>query len=217
MNQGLRHMISLDWITFIIMSSLLSIAIIKYLYPKKFEDFLFIIYSDKFLNQTRKNKSPFNTFNGILLIVNWMVTSLFIYIGYCYYSNKDLGTYFNTYLYILFGFAIFELTKVILEWSVGYLINKKELITAYAYRKIVFKNFLSFFLLLFCTILSYNSKYLINFYIIFLSIFACMYLFSVLLTLKKFQSGILQQPSYFILYFCTLEIAPYYIMYKVFI
>lgn len=217
MNQGLRHIVNLDWITFILLGCLIAIASLKYVYPKRFEDFLFIITSDKFLTSTSRSPSFLNPFNSLLLITDWIIVSLFIYIGYCFYSTIELGTSFSSFLYILGGYIVFDLLKLLLERVIGYTLNISELIKGYVYRKITFKNFLSIILLLFCILLCYNKEYLRAHYLIFLGIFCILYLLALLFTLRKFQSEIVQQPSYFILYFCTLEIAPYYIMYKVFI
>jgi len=214
-NQSIRNTISQDWITLIIIGCLVIITFVKYRYPKKFEDFLLIISSDKFLSTSINNSSLTHPFNGLLAIVQWTSTSLFLYIGYCFYAQKILGQEFISYLYILAGYIIFEHLKLVLERFVGYLTQLSHLIKPYTYRKVVFRNFLSLLVLLFCIVLIYKNTFLIEYYWIFLLFFLILYLISLLFTVRKFQSEVLGRPSYFILYFCTLEIAPYYILYKV--
>ena len=215
MNQAIRNTINQDWITLIIIGCLVLITFVKYRYPKKFEDFLLIISSDKFLSTSIQNNSLTHPFNGILAFVQWISISLFIYIGYCFYAHKILGQEFTTYLYILAGYVIFEQLKVGLERFIGHLIHLSQLIKPYTYRKVVFKNFLSLLVLVFCVILTYSKARVMEYYAVFLGVFLFIYLISLLFTVRKFQSEILNHPSYFILYFCTLEIAPYYILYKV--
>jgi len=214
-NQAIRNTINQDWITLIIIGCLVLITFVKYRYPKKFEDFLLIISSDKFLSTSIQNNSLTHPFNSILALVQWISISLFIYIGYCFYSQKVLGQEYIIYLYILIGYVIFEQLKLVLERFIGYLIQLSQLIKPYTYRKVVFKNFLSLLTLVFCVVLTYKNANLKEYYGVFLGVFLFIYLISLLFTVRKFQNEILGRPSYFILYFCTLEIAPYYILYKV--
>lgn len=217
MNQEIRHIVNLDWITILIVGCLLCLAIIKYIYPRKFDDFLLIVSSDKFLSGSIKNNSLFHPFNSSLLAIQWIAIPLFIYIGYCIYTDLDIGQYSYNYLYILIGYIVFEQGKLILEHMIGYLINFREVIKPHIYRKITFKNLLSLVVLFFCILLVYNGDTLHKYYTVFVGITLLIYFFSLLFLIRKFQNLILRQPSYFILYFCTLEIAPYYIIYKVFI
>ena len=217
MNQAIRNTINQDWITFIILGCLILVSFVKYRYPRKFEDFLLIISSDKFLSTSIHYNSLTHPFNSILAIVQWFSISLFIYIGYCFYTHRVLGQEYIIYLYIALGYVIFEQLKLFLERFIGYLMQLSQLIKPYTYRKVVFKNFLSLLALVFCVILTYKNASLKEYYGVFLGVFLFMYILSLLFTVRKFQSEILGRPSYFILYFCTLEIAPYYILYKVFV
>lgn len=217
MNQGIRNIISQDWITFTILGCLLLIALVKYQYPKKFEDFILIISSDKFLSNSIQNNSLSHPFNSVFIFVQWVVISLFIYMGYCFYTDKSIGQEFIDYLYIMGGYVIFEQAKLGVERLIGHLMQFNVLIKTYTYRKMVLKNFLSLLVLFFCILLAYRSETLKEYYVLFSGILLLIYLISFLFTLRKFQSQILKQPSYFILYFCTLELSPYYIIYKVFI
>lgn len=217
MNQDIRNIISHDWITFIIIGCSILIAIIKYKHPKKFEDFISTLSSNKFLSGTIHNNSLIHPFNLVLIIVQWITISLFIYIGYCYYNNITIGQEFSTYLYILGGYIIFEQAKLRIERFIGYLIHFSPFIKLYTYRKLVFSNLISLLILFFCTLLVFRNASLQDYYIWFLGLTAFIYLISLAIMVRKSQNEILNYPSYFILYFCTLEIAPYYILYKVFI
>ena len=217
MTQHLRHSINQDWVTFIILGCLLFIAIIKYKHPKKFEDFILIISSDKFLSGSIHDNRLFHPFNATLTFVQWITFSLFIYIGYCFYTDKGIGQEFTTFLYILVGYIAFEQLKLWFERFIGYLIRFNKIIKPYTYRKLVFKNSLSLIILFFCIVLVYRSTSLKDYYGLFLGIAILLYIVSLFLMIRKFQNKVLARPSYFILYFCTLEIAPYYILYKVFI
>ncbi len=217
MNQDIRNIINQDWITFIIIGCFIILAFVKYRYPKKFEDFLLIISSDKFLSGSVHNNRLTHPFNLVLIALQWISVSLFIYFGYCYFTDKSIGLEFMTYVYILGGYITFELLKLWLERFIGYLTRFSSMVIPYTYRKLVFKNFLSFLVLLYCIVLAYRNPFLKEYYGWFLGTLLLIYLISLLLLMRKFQSEILNRPSYFILYFCTLEIAPYYIFYKMFI
>ena len=128
MSQDIRNSISQDWITIILIGCLLLITFVKYRYPKKFDDFLLIVTSDKFLNTTISNSSLIHPFNFVLTLVQWVGFSLFIYIGYCYYLKKVVGEEITSFLYILLGFIAFEQLKLILERFIGHILNLSPLI-----------------------------------------------------------------------------------------
>lgn len=217
MTQDARHIINQDWVTFIIAGCLILIAFVKYKYPRKFVDFILIISSDKFLLGSVHDNRLSHPFNANLIFVQWISFSLFIYIGYCIYSGQYIGQEFTTYPYILVGYIAFEQLKLWTERFVGFLIRFNSVIKPYTHKKLVFKNSLSLVVLLFCTALTYRSSSLEEYYGLFLGIILLIYVSSLLLMIKKFQTKVLIKPSYFILYFCTLEIAPYYILYKMFL
>lgn len=205
-----------DWVTLLLLGCLLLIAFLKYRYPKKFEDFLYIISSDKFLSGATHNNRITHPFNTVFVVLQWAITALFLFFGYCFYTNKSVGQEYLVYLYIFVGYIVFEQTKFMLERLIGHLINSSDFIKLYTFRKLVFKNFLSLFIFLCCIFLAYRQFILREYYPIFLSITGLLFLASFLVIFRKIQDELFRHPSYFILYFCTLEIAPYYILYKVF-
>lgn len=215
MNQDIRNSIAQDWITFILLGCLLLIALLKFRYPKKFEDFLYIISSDKFLSGSIHNNRLSHPFNTGLVFLQWIVMSLFIYFGHCIYTDRTIGKEWITFLYILGGYILFEQIKLGIERFIGYLIEYSSLVKSYTYRKLVFKNFISFLVFIFCILLAYRFDILKNVYLIFFTMVLLTYLSTYLIIYRKMRSEIFKHPSYFILYFCTLEIAPYYILYKV--
>ena len=187
------------------------------MYPKKFEDFLYIISSDKFLSGGVYNNRLSHPFNTVLIGVQWIITSLFVYFGYCVYTASGIGAGWAIFLYILGGCIVFELVKLGVAHFIGYLVKQSVLIKSYTFRKLVFKNFIGLLVFIFCTLIAYRFQFLKNYYYVFLIVILLAYLSSYLIIFRKIRNELIKHPSYFILYFCTLEIAPYYILYKVFI
>ncbi len=118
---------------------------------------------------------------------------------------------------ISFGICVFILIKVLFERLIGSLLDIDTAIDQYLFQKISYKNFLGILLIPINAILIYSfSPTLLFFYISFALLFAVI-ITGLITSIKTHQTLIKHNFFYFILYLCALEIAPFIILYKVFI
>jgi hypothetical protein len=118
---------------------------------------------------------------------------------------------------LTFGIGVFILIKVLLERLIGSLFEIDKLIDQYLFQKISYKNLLGLVLIPINLLLIFSFKPgLILLYIIVI-LLGLINIMGLITTIKTNQSIIKQNLFYFILYLCALEIAPYIILYKVFV
>lgn len=174
------------------------------------------LYSTRALSYTlghQKENNIFSVFNILLtLIVGWSIAIILsntfpeVRFGY-----SDL-TYiaFLTTIYCIFRLAHGFISYVI----IGFLLHKKQLIKPYIKLKIRFLNILSvplFFSAATSTYTGIESNILAYILLIFVGLST---LFFIAKLWGLFKDVITAHFYYFILYFCALEIAPYYILLK---
>jgi hypothetical protein len=204
-----RHIESLDWVTLILVSCFIVIALAKYLYPKRFEEFILLPLTNKYFLIQGKNDLIIHPFNLLLFIVQVCVASLFIFL---FFENKTSG---NSWLFIqiLTGYTVFILIKMSIEKIISVIFSIEGIINQYIYLKLSYKNFLALLLFL-ANILFY---YIIEPSKVVLIILAtCIVFFnaiSLIYSYKTYKNNILNNFFYFILYLCALEISPFIILY----
>jgi hypothetical protein len=212
----LRNVPTYELFTILIVISIIFIAVAKALFPKRFNDFVYVLGSSRYLKIYSREQKFFDKFDA-LLFVNLILSSAifgFIWLG-C--ENNQIVPSIDDLFKFTFGIGTFILIKVLLERLIGSLFEIDKLIDQYLFQKISYKNFLGVILLPINLLLIYSFKpSLIVFYII-VCIILIINLVGLITTIKTNQSIIKQNFFYFILYLCALEIAPYIILYKVFI
>ena len=212
METALKTIINKDWITLLLVASFFTIAIARYFYTQQFQGLLSFFGSDAYLTRS-KEKGALHPFNILLSLHQVIIISLFLFLWYTISLGKDYAQSPDLYIKILIGYIIFEILKTLIDKIIGYLLNVQGVMHLYLQRKLNFKNFLSILVLALCSFIVFSSFITIQITQISLLIIIGLYFISLAITISKYQDQILSLPSYFILYFCTLEIAPYYILY----
>jgi len=115
------------------------------------------------------------------------------------------------------GIAIFVLIKVLLERLIGSLFEIDKLTDLYLFQKITYKNYLGILLLPINALLLFTFQPTLNIIYGIIILLLSINVIGLISSLKSHQSLIKNNLFYFILYLCALEIAPYIILYKVFI
>lgn len=212
----LRETISTEWYTILIVISLLVLAIAKYVYSSRFNDFLLVIGNSKYLKIYSRDQKFIDHFDSLLYINLIISLSLFGFISY----NTIVDTItLNLVLYtkIVVGIGALILIKILLERLIGSLFEIDNLIDTYIFQKTNYKNYIGLVLLPVNIILCFAippSAQLIYIIIGFIFLINFIGFITSFLTNQKL---IINNLFYFILYLCTLEIAPYIILYKLFI
>ncbi len=208
----LRVIENKDWATALFVLSFATIAFTKSAFENRFAEFAKLIYSDKYNNVYKDGSNLKSIFTIALFFVQILSIAFFIQISFSYfgYCSKTDWILFIQITTLLFYFVF---TKFLVEKIIATAFNIEEIIEQFNLQKVIFRTYIGLFLLPIDVILFYNDivskKIMIILIVIVLTINILVYLISI----KNYQKLIFGKLFYFILYLCTLEIAPYYLMY----
>jgi hypothetical protein len=212
----LRDTISNDFYTIVLVLGILIIAIAKLASPKRFDDFVSVLGNSKYIKIYSREQKFLDKFDALLFVNLILSTSLFSFIMYQFFTKTNTIS-IDLMIKISFGICVFILIKVLFERLIGSLLDIDTAIDQYLFQKISYKNFLGILLIPINAILIYSfSPTLLFFYISFALLFAVI-ITGLITSIKTHQTLIKHNIFYFILYLCALEIAPFIILYKVFI
>lgn len=209
----LRETVTNEWFTIFIVIALIFLTLSKFLFARRFEDFLAVIGNSKYLKIYARDQKFVDGFDSFLFINLVISVSIFSFLAYTEFINPsdfDLFQFFK----ILFGISALMLIKVLLERLIGSLFELDALIDSYLFQKTTYRNYIGLILLPVNILLIYAfspTKFII--YIV-LSIILIVNLIGFITSLKNHQKTLLNNFFYFILYLCALEIGPYLILYR---
>lgn len=206
-----RNIATHDTETILMLVCLLLIAIARIFHTHKFDHFLLIFFSNKYVKiYGRERGFYYNWFHLPLFIVQLISLGLFAKILVVYFN---LNIVFNVLVVILFV-AIFILTKFLIDKLLSAIFSIEKFVTKYNFYKLNYWNFMGIALLPFNALLIYNPMNMAVTLYITIAIFSLLSIIAIFLVLKSNQKIISGNLFYFILYLCTLEIAPYLIVAK---
>ncbi|NDV15168.1 DUF4271 domain-containing protein [Muricauda sp. TY007] len=199
---------SLDWMTITLFVGLVVLALGKFLFHKKFLNFIILPFNDKYILLHNKKGQFSHWFHLLLTLFQLINLSLFILLVL---KAFDLIPYEKTvlvYLIILGFLALFELVKFSLQMFVGLVFNNLNLVGSLIFSKISYLNYSSIIIAIANILLIYittNSKTTIY---VALTLIILINGIGMAKLLKNHQKALFPYFMYFILYLCTLEIAP---------
>ena len=212
----LRHIVSNEIFTVLLVLGLIIVAIAKLISPKRFDDFILVLGNDKYLKIYSRDQKFFDNFDA-LLFAN-LVLSLSVFSFIVYKETTDISNISgNTMFKLSFSVGVFILIKVLIERLIGSLFEIDKLVDQYLFQKTSFKNYLGVLLLPINALLLYSFKPTLPIIYGIISLLLLVNILGLISSFKTHQSLIKNNLFYFILYLCALEIAPYVILYKVFI
>jgi len=202
-----------DWITFIFLVCFILLVLAKLLFPQRFEEFISLLNSSKFIAFKGKENKAFHGFNILLLVIQALSVSVFLYIAYNYFFETDNSAIVN-FIRIFTGYFCLILIKAGIEKIIGNIFELDEKIDYYIFQKFSYRNFISLFIIFASLFLVYTidpTALIIG--LIGLSAISANAI-GLIIIYKRNQNIIRANWFYFILYLCALEIAPYIILYK---
>ena len=206
---------SKDWATLLFVLAFAIIAITKSVYENRFGDFINLIFSDKYSKVYRDSSQLKSSFTISLFIVQIISIAFFIQITlsiFGYAVKTDGILYIQIFTFLIF----FVLAKFLIEKIIGTAFNIEEFVEQFNLQKVIYRTYISLFILPVNVILFYYDSISKNIPIIFISIILLISILIYLVSIKNYQNLIFSKLFYFILYLCTLEIAPYFFMYYLF-
>ena len=202
-----------DWLTILFLACFILLVLAKSIFPQRFEEFTSLLNSGKFIAFKGKENKAFHGFNILLLTLQAVSVSIFLYIVYRFFSTEEIPDLI-VFIRIFTAYFCFILIKAGIEKIVGNIFEIDEKIDYYIFQKFSYRNFISIFLLfasLFLIYTLYPTALIIG--IIGGSAIIANAL-GLIIIYRRNQSVLSANWFYFILYLCALEIAPYIILYK---
>ena len=201
-----------DWATLVFVACFALIAINRTVFETRFAEFIKLAVSDKYtkIYKDSGNMLSWFTISFFLIQVISFTFLLQFLLSYFGMAEKTSGISFIQ-IFTLIG--VFILSKYLIEKIIATSFNIEEFNEQFNLHKVNYRTYIGLLLLPVNIFLFYNnSQHPVVIYVIIGLIIAASVV-SYLVSLRIYQNLILSKLFYFILYLCTLEIAPYYFMY----
>lgn len=212
-----RYSTANDLMTLVILLVLILLVIARSLYPYRFEDFMALFSSGKYMIiKSREHKALFG-FNVLMLIVHLLIASIFIFVVYRTFIDPDPQETNVLFLRIFTAYSFLVLLKSTVEKMIANIFDLDESIENYLFQKHSYRNFISLGLFVVSIFLVYSGNPGKWVFYITGAFLAAFWIFSYVRIIRKNQGFITLNLFYFILYLCAIEIAPYIILYKLII
>jgi|TARA_R100000541_G_scaffold37476_2_gene45366 hypothetical protein len=192
---------------------ILIIAILKVIYPKRFNDFIRLPVSNNYFLAKGKSEELRHPFSILLFVIQLISISLFVNLFFLEKGKANV----LLFLQILFVVFVFIIVKTSIEKIIGTIFSIEKLIDHYIYEKLSYRNFLSLLLIITNLIFYFSIKPDLNTLLILTGILFLVNMLILSYSYKNYRSLIFSNLFYFLLYICALEISPYLILYKAFI
>lgn len=201
-----------DWATLLFFAGFSIIAINRTIFGVRFSEFTRLAISNKYLKIYKDNTNLRNSFTLSFLVIQLISITFFTQICLKAFGYLDQLTLLS-FIQIINFITFFVLTKYILDKIIALSFNIEEFADALNLQKATYRNFLGMILLGIDILLFYNN--IDNKIILSILIFAliAINLLLYIIFIKNYQKSIINKLFYFILYLCTLEIAPYFLLF----
>ncbi|EAZ95335.1 hypothetical protein FBBAL38_06535 [Flavobacteria bacterium BAL38] len=208
-----RILESKDWAAILFIVCLTIIAVNKTVSSVRFNEFTRLAYSDKY---TKIYKDSSNLMSGftISMFVLQLISFSFFTLLMLNQFNKAVKTDLIIYIQIFTFLSVFILSKFLIEKIIATAFKIEEFNEQFNLLKVNYRAYFGFILLPINIILFYNTINSDWFFKILLITLITINITTYLVALKLYQNLLLRKIFYFILYLCTLEIAPYYFIYN---
>ena len=201
-----------DWATFLFLLALILVILAKSSYENRFNDFIKLFFSDKYIKIYKDSSHLLSFFNVFLFIVNIISLSFFIQLVFDHFGYGDKHDWI-LFIRIFTLLMVFVLSKFLIEKIMATTFGIEELIENFNLQKVSWRTFIGL-LLLPITVVLYYANYATN--SLFFSLIAILLVVNCvtyIISLRIYQNLLIANIFYFILYLCTFEIAPYYFIY----
>ena len=199
-----------NWVTLLLVGLFLVVFILKLIDAEKLKGFFLILLKPSFIEEELEERTSYlQVFYTILYFFSIAVCAL---ISFNIFREKhpfflNMATNFSVFFWFLF---LYLAAKWFLEYLLSMLFNLKNSVRYFLFSKIGSFFSIVFFLFIVLVIVNYTGltcKFLMN---------STIFAFSIrsIILVKNNKKLIFNKLFYFILYICTLEIAPLFLLYK---
>lgn len=208
-----REMWSVDWAIGLFVLAFTVLAINRLMYHFRFEEFIKLPVSDKYVKIYRDPANLKSSFTISMFAVQLIAFSfvILLFLGAKNYLNQYSWIDFVKVINVL---ILFVLAKYLIDKIISELFDIQVFADRYNLMKVNYRTYLGVVLLPLSMLMFFQPRLLnIGLWIA----LAMVGFINILLFVKIYQTNrktITGNLFYFILYLCTLEIAPYLILYK---
>lgn len=202
-----------DWATILFLLCVGIIAVNKTISSVRFNEFIRLAYSDKYTKIYRDSSNLMSGFTVSMFVLQLFSFSFFTLLV-LHQFEKTEKTNFIVFIQIFTFLTVFILSKFLIEKIIATAFKIEEFSEQFNLLKVNYRAYFGLILLPVNIILFYNSfDSNLFFWILLIALFV-INTTTYLVALKLYQNLLMRKIFYFILYLCTLEIAPYYFIYN---
>ena len=201
-----------DWATLLFVLCFVVLAIVKSLFEVQFNEFLKLPFSKKYTSTYKDTSNLYSTFTISLFFVQLISFSFLIQIILSYYDYTEKANWI-TFIQIFTTLFVAILIKFYIEKIVATIFEIEDFLDIFNLKKVTFRTYIGLIFLPIVILLYYNDFLSIGIISTFLVIIGIGMIYFYFLSILTYQKLILSRMFYFILYLCTLEIGPYYMLY----
>ncbi|AZJ33206.1 protein of unknown function [Tenacibaculum mesophilum] len=197
-----------NWVTLVIILAIVLLAMMKLLKPTKLYGYTIAFVTPGFFHKRmEEGVSFFTPFKLLLFSFSIIVISLFLFFTLVseIYSHSFLA-FLGLFLFVSVYFSV----RFFLDYALANILGLSKTVNYFLYTKSGYLYVLSIWL--FPIIILYQYTFTNKLFLIYS--FCILLVFRVFLILTNNKKLVISKLFYFILYFCTLEIAPLLILYK---
>lgn len=202
-----------DWAIVVFLLVFCLIAIVKTNFENRFYDFMRIFVSDKYIKIYKDGSLIMSWFTVIMFFVQMLSFAFFMHLilnAFGFISKTDWIIYIQIFTF----FTVFVLAKFLIEKIIATTFDQEDVVEQYNMLKINYRTYVGVALVPINIFLFYSNIVYFSLIYCVIMIILAINLVTYLKSIKIYQSLILGHFIYFILYLCTLEIAPYYFIYQ---
>jgi hypothetical protein len=206
-----------DGITLIFLLIFILLVVVKLIYNERLFLLTTIGISKKyFLNYGKESRLIFNGFNSILFIVQSLIGMLIVYAFLQFYQPELVQESSFLLLKIFLGLSIIFLIRYLIGKGFGILFDVENTHNHISFEKMSYLFSILLLILPFLLLVFYIEKYNFLFFQLLIAVLTILLTIRYLFLFSNNKKQIASRLFYFILYLCALEIAPIFIIYKIF-
>mgnify|MGYP006123514065 FL=1 len=206
-----------DGITLIFLLIFILLVVVKLIYNERLFLLTTIGISKKyFLNYGKESQLIFNGFNSILFIVQSLIGMLIVY-AFLQFYQPELVQESNFLLLKIFScLSIIFLIRYLIGKGLGILFDVENTHNHISFEKMSYLFSILLLILPFLLSVFYVEKYNFLFFQLLIAVLTILLIIRYLFLFSNNKKQIASRLFYFILYLCALEIAPFFIIFKIF-
>jgi hypothetical protein len=204
---------SKDWATLLFVLCLGIVTVNKSISWVRFSEFIRLAVSSKYNKIYRDSGNLLDGFTVSMFVLQLISFSFFILLVIQQFEAQEKDPLI-LYIQVFTLLSVFVLSKYLIEKIIATAFKIEEFTEHFNLLKVNYRTYLSLLLLPINIILFYNPIESSLFFWVLISLLFAINVITYVIALKLYQNLLMRKIFYFILYLCTLEIAPYYFIYN---